>query len=275
MRTLIQTTIRRRAKDKENTVEQNRTDIERWLKDSGFSPQLIIIPEDWQTALLDHLSPTETEKVRLREMPDTSLSSTIELMFSIPLEDRERRRAIKTFYCSLEFYDLKHTTHVPGMVCLDGNTVITRFRHSLSRTLELTTEIYVDKIREQAGTGGTFIPFIENHSISVREPLSTHDAYVGIIKPTNEQIKKRALKDKRFEYNFARWAICFSLILIILGFGFFTYAALDDDEPWFVAWLSGFCDRLASAVIMSGLLSYLGYRFYKSSLKSKPSIEWQ
>jgi hypothetical protein len=259
--------------------ETDSKSLRSWLESSGFSPQKFTSENEIFTnennkmleILIKKNQPDDVDKTFIDNISEIHINQAINILFSIPLAEQERKHALNTSAYVIHFNDHVHNMTVWGLVCVDGQTVRTRWRHHLSRTLEIATEEYVSKLWKNVGSEGIFKPFVKGHKIPIREPQSTDDAYSGEIMPVGESLKERAKEEIGNELRIGFWRLIITIFCLSAGLLLFIFS---NNETW-VRWLSGFFDRLATTGAATALVSYLSYYFYMRDLERKPIIDWK
>ncbi len=266
MRTLVQVVIR--PEHRESAEET----IKRWLQDSGFRPEAISLDDDARASILTAEEPNIiVSPVASDSLSEIARGHAIEILCTVPLIDRERHLALHYARLVIHFEDHVHGTTVWGIVCIDSPSITIRWRHRVSRSLERATEELVQKIWKNSGQEHLFEPFTHGHSIPVREPHSTTDAYLGEILPPGGRLRERAKRDKKSELRVARWAVIVTVACFLIGLILYLFS----DPNSFLRWVSGAFDRLATTGAATAMVSYLSYLFHLQELSRKPVIDWK
>lgn len=265
MRTLVYLDIRKPTSDENDT-----NSLYEWLSLTGFRPKPIDFSQEQQNIIRRNLQPGEIEPA-LEGIEDVSTRQAAEILCSIPLTEQERQQALNTVRYSIHFVDHFHGTTVWGVVCLDSPTMSVRWRHRVSRSLERATEEFVARLWEQAGPDKMFQEFALGHTIPVREPLSTTDAYIGEVLPPGPKLKELARHGKSIELKIAKWSLIVTALCFLAG-GILFYLSTADSV---MRWSSGVFDRLATTGAATAAVSYLNYLFHLHELQRKPIIDWK
>lgn len=265
MRTLVYMDIRKPHSDDEDTKS-----IREWLSSVGFRPQEVAFTPDQQDTIRRNLQLGEIEPA-LEGIPEISNRQAAEILCSIPLSEQERQQALNTARFSIHFIDHFHGTTVWGLVCVDSPTMSVRWRHRVSRSLERATEDFVAKLWDEAGPDKKFKEFASGHTIPVREPLSTTDAYIGEVLPPGPKLKELAKRGKSIELKISKWSLIVTVLCFVLG-GVLYYNSKSDS---LARWWSGVFDRLATTGAATAAVSYLNYLFHLHDLKRKPIVDWK
>ena len=260
MRTLVQTLLRPTPP----TVQVDSY-VKDWLERSGFRPQEVILNDVVRADLL------KSDDFPTNAPDDLATRHVIDIVLAIPRFDQERYYALSTARFLVHFDDPVHATTVWGLVCIDAPSVIIRWRHRVSKSLEHATKELVDKVWLNSGPDKMFEPFSPGQNIPVREPRSTTDAYVGEILPPGPRIRERARTDKRTELRIVNVAAFVTLISLVIGFTLFIVSSPDGT----LRWVSGFFDRLTTTSAMTGVVSWLSYYFHFKDLQRKPIVDWK
>lgn len=268
MRTLIQIQLRQPLQEGDVAGR-----LETWLDNSGFRPQRFELPEEARVNLLHSEEATPQEPYGSELDIEIARRHAIDILQAIPLVEQERQHALSTGRFVVHFDDYVHGSIVWGLVCIDAPSVTFRWRHRVSRSLERATEELVEKIWLSSNDDSTalFRPFTSSHSIPVREPRSTTDAYVGEILQPGPRLVSRARKDKKTEVRVALWSFVGTAICFVAGFVLF----LCSQPEGTLRWISGAFDRLATTGAATAVVSYLSYRFHLQDLQRKPIIDWK
>jgi len=260
MRTLVQTLLRPTTP----TVQVDSY-VKDWLESSGFRPQAVTLSGAVQADLL------KSDDFPANAPDNLATRHVIDIVLAIPRFDQERYYALSTAKFLIHFEDPVHATTVWGLVCIDAPSVIIRWRHRVSKSLEHATKALVDKVWLNSGPDKMFEPFSSGQNIPVREPRSTTDAYVGEILPPGPRIRERARADRRTELRIVNVAAGVTLLSLVVGFALFIIS----DPNGNLRWVSSFFDRLATTAAMTGAVSYLSYYFHFRDLQRKPTVDWK
>jgi hypothetical protein len=265
MRTLVYVDIRKPDSD-----ERDAESIREWLSSAGFRPQGIAFTAAQEDIINRNLQLGEIEPA-LGGIPEVSIRQAAEILCSIPLTEQERQQALNTTRFAVHYIDHSHGTTVWGLVCVDSPTMSVRWRHRVSRSLERATEEFVTKLWDAAGPDKLFKEFSTGHTIPVREPLSTTDAYFGEVLPPGPKLKELAKLGKSIELKIAKWSLVATTLFFLVG-GLLFYLSMADST---LRWFSGVFDRLATTGAATAAVSFLNYLFHLHALQRKPIVDWK
>jgi hypothetical protein len=262
MRTYVQLSLRRL----ESPIP-DRT-VENWLHTAGWCPQPVEIADNIKQALLNFDKvPKELQVPKSDTGPDHAIS----ILSAIPRYEFERAHALATAKFIIRLSDTVNTSTVWGLVCVDETTVSVRWRHHSTSSLEHATERLIENVWDNAGPDRLFDFFKLNHPVPVREPLSTNDAYRGIVLGPRKARVAYAKEIRKFERLIGWSGLVVFGICTAAGWYFFMHSKSDE----FKRWLSGAFDRFATAALATAAVSFLGYWFKRQELIETPVIKWE
>ena len=266
MRTFLELTLQSDQDSLENVFT--------WLKKAEFMP----FPDSSEGSIAKCLE-SKKECLLETELPSLDANTTLEvpiqhafnIFTAIPLVENERQQAWNTARWVIRS-DYQHGNQAWGLVCIDGHSVVIRWRHRITRSLESATARLVSSACGLISEGKLFRQFKQEQIVVVREPLSTSDAYIGEILSPGPLLVERARNDKKTEIWITTTMLIGTAVFFVLGFYFFR---IKPDPNSIDRWISGFFDRLATTALLTAAISYLSYYLHLRDLRKKTIIDWK
>lgn len=155
-----------------------------WLNKAQFNPIKITLKDENITDATDDSTLT-VEK-----------SQAIDIIKDLPLKDHERQNATHYAYCTVNVWDDKAGLRVWGLVCVQPNEMIIRWRNVNQRSLENACNITVEKLWHEMGQETSkFEKFVEGQQIPIRETGEAERViYHGEILPPGIGLEELAKK---------------------------------------------------------------------------------